>query len=64
MWGGGGGDFDNWDFTSLESNPEAQEFLADAIASNNRYRTDDEQKRKLETLGDIAQQLPTKANRE
>ncbi|CAJ0758524.1 10207_t:CDS:2 [Entrophospora sp. SA101] len=50
-----------WDFTSLEDNPEAQKFLIDAIVSNDQYRDDDDQKRKLETLGDIIQQLPSKA---
>ncbi|CAG8572500.1 39380_t:CDS:2 [Gigaspora margarita] len=51
-----------WDFTSLEDNAEAQKLLAAAIAHNDQYRFDEDQKRKLEMLEDAAQQTPSKAS--
>ncbi|CAG8763632.1 6847_t:CDS:2, partial [Acaulospora morrowiae] len=51
-----------WDFTTIEDNIEAQKLLVAAIAHNQQYRFDDDQKRKLEMLEDIAQQTPSKAN--
>jgi len=50
-----------WDFT-LEDNLEAQKLLAAAIAHNDQYRYDDDQKRKLEMLEDAVQQNPSKVN--
>ncbi|GBB92424.1 hypothetical protein RclHR1_02000005 [Rhizophagus clarus] len=50
-----------WDFT-LEDNLEAQKLLAAAIAHNDQYRYDEDQKRKLEMLEDVAQQNPSKVN--
>ncbi|CAG8483968.1 18413_t:CDS:2, partial [Racocetra fulgida] len=50
-----------WDFTSIEDNVEAQKLLAAAIAHNDQYRFDEDQKRKLEMLEDAAQQTPSKA---
>ncbi|CAG8722319.1 32185_t:CDS:2, partial [Racocetra persica] len=52
-----------WDFTSIEDNVEAQKLLAAAIAHNDQYRFDEDQKRKLEMLEDAAQQTPSKANK-
>ncbi|CAG8472061.1 1227_t:CDS:10 [Diversispora eburnea] len=46
----------------IEDNLEAQKLLAAAIAHNNQYRFDDDQKRKLEMLEDIVQQSPSKAS--
>lgn len=51
-------------YTSIEDNLEAQKLLAAAIAHNDQYRFDDDQKRKLEMLEDIVQQTPAKASRE
>jgi hypothetical protein len=51
-----------WDFT-LEDNLEAQKLLAAAIAHNDQYRYDDDQKRKLEMLEDVVQQNPSKVSR-
>ncbi|CAG8660616.1 13175_t:CDS:2 [Dentiscutata erythropus] len=51
-----------WDFASLEDNVEAQKLLAAAIAHNDQYRFDEDQKRKLEMLEDAAQQTPSKAS--
>ena len=51
-----------WDFT-LEDNLEAQKLLAAAIAHNDQYRYDDDQKRKLEMLEDAVQQNPSKVSR-
>ncbi|CAB4377682.1 PAP1-domain-containing protein [Rhizophagus irregularis] len=50
-----------WDFT-LEDNLEAQKLLAAAIAHNDQYRYDDDQKRKLEMLEDVVQQNPSKVS--
>ncbi|RIA99508.1 hypothetical protein C1645_730777 [Glomus cerebriforme] len=50
-----------WDFT-LEDNLEAQKLLAAAIAHNDQYRYDDDQKRKLEMLEDAVQQNPSKVS--
>jgi len=51
----------SWDFT-LEDNLEAQKLLAAAIAHNDQYRYDDDQKRKLEMLEDAVQQNPSKVS--
>jgi len=53
----------SWDLTSLEDNIEAQKLLAAAIASNDRYRYEEDAKRKLDLLEDFIQQTPTKASR-
>ncbi|CAG8533922.1 10048_t:CDS:2 [Funneliformis caledonium] len=50
-----------WDF-NLEDNFEAQKLLAAAIAHNDQYRYDEDQKRKLEMLEDITQQNPSKVS--
>ncbi|CAG8501185.1 3334_t:CDS:2 [Paraglomus brasilianum] len=52
----------SWDLTSLEDNIEAQKLLAAAIASNDRYRYEEDAKRKLDLLEDFIQQTPTKAS--
>ncbi|RHZ80237.1 hypothetical protein Glove_138g6 [Diversispora epigaea] len=51
-----------WEFASIEDNLEAQKLLAAAIAHNDQYRFEDDQKRKLEMLEDIVQQSPSKAS--
>jgi len=53
----------SWDLTSLEDNIEAQKLLAAAIASNDRYRYEEDAKRKLDLLEDFIQQTPAKASR-
>ena len=52
----------SWDF-NFEDNLEAQKLLAAAIAHNDQYRYDEDQKRKLEMLEDITQQNPSKVSR-